>query len=93
MRIKILEMLAHRKSVVSTSIGCEGIAAAHGRELLIADEPKNFAEAVLVVLRDSALRLALGREARQLVEKKYAWPQIGAALENIYSQCLAERRR
>lgn len=93
MRIKILEMLAHRKSVVSTSIGCEGIAAAHGRELLIADEPKNFAEAVLAVLRDSALRLALGREARQLVEKKYAWPQISAALENIYSQCLAERRR
>jgi len=93
MRIKILEMLAHRKSVVSTSVGCEGIAATHGRELLIADGPKKFAEAVLAVLRDPTLRLALGREARRLVEMKYDWPQIGAAFENVYSQCIAERRR
>lgn len=93
MRIKILEMLAHCKSVVSTSVGCEGIAAAHGRELLIADDPKNFAEAVLAVLRNQAFRLTLGHRARQLVEMKYAWPQIGTAFENVYAQCLAERRR
>ncbi|MCG3118710.1 MAG: hypothetical protein ALAOOOJD_00964 [bacterium] len=88
MRIKILEMLAHRKCVVSTSVGCEGIEAANGRELLIADDPTNFAKALLAVLRDPALRLTLGRQARQLVEMKYAWPQIGAAFESVYSQCI-----
>ena len=93
MRIKILEMLAHGKGVVSTSIGCEGIAAANGQELLVADDAKNFAEAVLAILRNQTLRLHLGRKARQLVEMKYLWPQIGTAFEGVYSQCIAERRR
>lgn len=91
MRIKILEMFAHRKAVVSTSVGSEGIETANGRELMIADDPQNFAQAVLAVLRDSALRRALGDNARALVEQKYAWPQIGAAFENIYTKCMARR--
>lgn len=92
MRIKILEMFAHRKAVVSTSVGCEGLAAANGQDLLIADDPQNFAEAILAVLRQPTFRRSLGAHARTLVEKKYAWPQIGAAFENIYAQCVAARR-
>lgn len=92
MRIKILEMFAHRKAVVSTSVGCEGLAAANEQDLLIADDPQNFAEAILAVLRQPTFRRSLGAHARTLVEKKYVWPQIGAAFENIYAQCVAARR-
>ncbi len=37
MRIKILSALAMGKSIVSTSIGCEGIDVTPGRETLVAD--------------------------------------------------------
>ncbi len=93
MRIKILEMFAHRKCVVSTAVGCEGIEVENGRELLIADEAPGFARSLIRILRDQALRASLGNNARKLAEVKYAWPQIGAAFENVYLQCLDERKK
>jgi glycosyltransferase involved in cell wall biosynthesis len=84
MRIKILEMFAQRKCVVSTSVGCEGIAAAHERELLIADGAEEFARSLVRALRDHELRAALGNNARCLVEREYDWPRIGAAFEKVY---------
>ncbi|MCI0697896.1 glycosyltransferase family 4 protein [candidate division KSB1 bacterium] len=88
MRIKILEMFSHRKSVVSTSVGCEGIAAAHGQDLLVADEASEFARSVVRALRDKELRLSLGNNARRLVERKYDWKQIGAAFEKVYHEII-----
>jgi len=88
MRIKILEMFAHRKCVVSTSVGCEGIAAAHGRELLIADEAPEFARSIVRALRDRELRLFLGNNARRLVAREYDWHQIGAAFEKVYHEII-----
>ncbi len=91
MRIKILEMLAHRKCVVSTSVGCEGIEVKNGRELLIADEAAAFAFSIISVLRNHNLRVSLGNNARKLIEAKYAWFPIGAAFEKVYLQCLEKR--
>jgi glycosyltransferase involved in cell wall biosynthesis len=88
MRIKILEMFAHRKCVVSTSVGCEGIAAAHERELLIADEAPEFARSLVRALRDQELRRSLGNNARKLVEREYDWQQIGAAFEKVYHEII-----
>jgi glycosyltransferase involved in cell wall biosynthesis len=92
-RIKILEMFAHGKCVVSTSVGCEGIEVENGRELLIADEPVEFASSIVSVLRNQDLRMSIGNNARRLVERKYAWRQIGAAFEKAYIQCLNERNK
>jgi glycosyltransferase involved in cell wall biosynthesis len=88
MRIKILEMFAHRKCVISTSVGCEGIAAANGRELLVADEAPEFARSLIRALRDRELRLFLGNNARRLVEREYDWRQIGAAFEKVYHEII-----
>jgi glycosyltransferase involved in cell wall biosynthesis len=88
MRIKILEMFAHRKCVVSTSVGCEGIAAAHERELLVADEAPEFARSIVRALRDQDLRTFLGNNARKLVEREYDWHQIGAAFEKVYHEII-----
>jgi len=38
-RLKILEALALRKAVVSTTVGAEGLAVTHGKDILLADTP------------------------------------------------------
>ena len=83
-RLKILEAFAMGKAVVSTSKGAEGIEAEHGRHLLIADEPEEFATAVYRLLSDPELRERLGREARRLVETKYSWDAIGRTVQSVY---------
>ncbi len=44
-RIKILEAFAHDRPVVSTSVGAEGLAVRHEREILLADTPEDFVAA------------------------------------------------
>ena len=60
-RIKILEAFAHRKAVVSTRIGAEGLNVRHGEELHIADTAEEFAACCARLLRDSERRDRLGR--------------------------------
>ena len=75
-RLKILESLALGTPVVSTSKGAEGLDLVPGRDILIADEPADFADAVLRVLRDANLRETLSRNGRRAVTR-YDWQVIG----------------
>ncbi len=84
-RLKILDAWAMGKAVVSTSVGCEGLAAEDGRNILIRDDPASFAQAVCAVLRDAPLRLRLGVEGRRTVERRYSWERIGESLLSVYS--------
>ena len=43
------------KPMVSTTVGCEGIDVHSGEHLLVADTPDDFADAVVLLLRDRAL--------------------------------------
>lgn len=79
-RLKILEAFALGTPVVTTTIGVEGICASNGEHLLISDEPREFAESVLELVRDCEKSQRLSRNARYLVEKKYDWKEIGYAL-------------
>lgn len=79
-RLKILEALAMQRAVVSTSIGCEGLAVEPGKHLLVADQPAAFAEAVITLLQRAELRKTLGEAGRALVETTYGWDRCGADL-------------
>ena len=83
-RLKILSSWAMGKPVVSTSVGCEGLAAVDGENILIRDEPAAFAEAVARVLDDSALGRRLGERARETAERLYGWNVIGAQMNDTY---------
>lgn len=83
-RIKILDAWAMGKAVVSTSIGCEGLDARDGENILIADTPAEFAEKVHHVLCEPELRSRLGDQARRTVEQSYSWNAIGAAMNAAY---------
>jgi glycosyltransferase involved in cell wall biosynthesis len=92
-RLKILEAQASGRAVVSTSLGCEGLAVTSGQDILVADEPAAFADAVVRCLRDPALRARLGAAGRALVEQRYRWEAIGADLGDFYRELLAQRGR
>ncbi|TMC21098.1 MAG: glycosyltransferase [Chloroflexi bacterium] len=86
-RLKILEALAMRKAVVSTSRGCEGLSMIPGKHLIVADQAQTFAQAVVDLMQDRERRKALGNAGRSLVEAEYSWERCGdevvRALEKI----------
>jgi len=83
-RLKILNAWAMGKAVVSTSVGCEGLAAIDGDNISIRNDPKDFADAVLAVLEDGTLRRRLGERGRVTVERSYSWEVIGRAMVDTY---------
>jgi glycosyltransferase involved in cell wall biosynthesis len=86
-RFKILEAFASRTPVVSTTLGAEGLDVEHGRHLLLADEPAEFASAVLALLDNSAAGQRLVGPAFELVQREYdlssAERQITAVLRRL----------
>ncbi len=91
-RLKVLDAMATGKAMVSTSIGCEGIDVTPGEHLLVADTDDAFAEATIMLLNEPARRLALGRAARALVERRYAWPAVGQLLLEAYRVAAINRQ-
>lgn len=79
-RLKILEAAAMAKPIVSTRLGAEGLDFVPGEEILIADEPKEFARAVAKLLKDGRLRESMGRAARRRVESRYSIENLRSAL-------------
>lgn len=88
-RLKILDAWAMGKAVVSTSVGCEGLDAENGENILVRDDPAAFADAVVEVLEDEALRRRVGRRARATAEERYSWESIGRKLLDAYEELLA----
>lgn len=75
-RLKILEALAMGRAVVSTSIGAEGLDVEHDRHLVLADDPRAFADSVSRLLDDPERCRALAAEGRRLVERRYGWDAL-----------------
>lgn len=85
-RLKILDAFAAGKTVVSTSIGCEGIACEDGSNIRIADSKDTFAKTVVDLFENNSARQTLEVNARQLVERAYSWQIIGSRLRSLYRE-------
>jgi glycosyltransferase involved in cell wall biosynthesis len=71
-RFKILEAGACKVPLVSTTLGAEGIPVVDGEHILIADEPKSFADAIIRLLEDKSLANKLAKNCHELVKEKYS---------------------
>jgi glycosyltransferase involved in cell wall biosynthesis len=92
MRVKILEAWSWALPIVSTTVGAEGLAAIHGENMLLADEPQLFADAVIRVLQDARLAAALGAGGRSTAESSYDWTTVYRAWDGIYRRSRPELR-
>jgi len=75
--------------VVSTTVGAEGLDVQHGQDIVLSDQPEDFAESVTALLRDVEARGRLGRAAAQLAAK-YGWPVIGAKFKAILQNVIGK---
>lgn len=81
---KVLEAMACGTPVVATHQATAALAVVSGRELLIADTPETFAEALLKLLADPMLRAQIGAAGRRYVETHHSWDAAASALEQLY---------
>jgi polysaccharide biosynthesis protein PslH len=80
-RLKVLEAMAKRVAIVSTSKGAEGIEYTDGKNICIADDERSFAENTLNLLHNRTLSLSLANEGFALVKQLYDWEVVGRGLK------------
>jgi sugar transferase (PEP-CTERM/EpsH1 system associated) len=83
-RLKVLEAMAMRVPIVSTSTGIEGIDCIYGKHVLVAEDAKDFASKLLELLDNPDLGAQLATAGRSLVEQHYGWDAIGERLDDFY---------
>jgi glycosyltransferase involved in cell wall biosynthesis len=89
--LKIIEAMALGVPVVATSKGSEGLNAANGEDLLIADDPEAFAVCVLGLLENSGLGEQLGVNGRRFVEDHFSWSATLPKLLQIVETAAKQR--
>jgi glycosyltransferase involved in cell wall biosynthesis len=92
-RVKVIEAFAHRVPVVSTQVGSEGLEVSNGVHLLVADEPRDFAAACALLLRDDVLRERLTEEAYRLYSSEYRWSELRPIVAQLAKRVAAEGPR
>ncbi|HEX8501623.1 MAG TPA: glycosyltransferase [Pyrinomonadaceae bacterium] len=88
-RLKIYEAMAMEMPVVSTTVGAEGLPLRDGRDVLIADTPRAFADAVVRVLGDEALARGLGRQAAATVRENFGWERVADQFAALCERAVA----
>jgi glycosyltransferase involved in cell wall biosynthesis len=84
-RLKIYEAMAAGKAVVSTTVGAEGLDVHPGRDIVLADAPSSFAQAIVKLFRDRSLRQRYEVAAAALASQ-YDWPSVGERFETVLQQ-------
>jgi len=72
-RIKVFEGMAAGLALVSTSIGTEGLPVVDGENVLLADEPAAFADAVVSLIQNPARRQRIAATALTWVRENFSW--------------------
>ncbi len=88
---KVLEAMSAGAPVVTTSIGNRGVGAEHGRQLLVADTARDFAEAIRVLIDNPGRRAELAGVARAYVESQFRWEEHASKLTELYEMRGAEQ--
>jgi hypothetical protein len=83
-RMRILEAWARGLPVVATPAAARGLAVADGRELLVAESPERFAEAIARIHHDHALRDALVAGGREHLQRHHDGARQTRALLDVY---------
>lgn len=75
-RFKILEAGACKVPIVSTTLGAEGLLVTHEKDLLLADDPLQFASSIIRLLDDRNFALEIAQNLHNLVKERYSLPSL-----------------
>lgn len=85
---KILESMASGTPVITTALGNEGIEAKNGEEIIICENPEDFANETLKILKDDYLYEKISRNGRKFIEENFDWKNIAEKLEMVYQKAV-----
>lgn len=85
-KLKVLEAFSHFCPLVSTSKGCEGLRVRDGRDVLIRDDPTEFAAACQLLMENPTIGDTLAKNAHNLLEKNYSQDILNDMLYRILSE-------
>jgi glycosyltransferase involved in cell wall biosynthesis len=83
---KVLESMACATPVVSTPRATAALSIRPGQDLISAESPQDFADAVLGLLENPGLRRQLGAAGRRYVEANHRWHMIVERLVDVYRE-------
>lgn len=87
-RVKIIEGMALGKTIISTTIGAEGIPYTHLKNILIADTKEDFAEQIKRCTDSPDFCHYLGAQARKLAENHFDYTKNAEKMIHFYQQFL-----
>lgn len=88
MRVKIIEGMAAAKCIISTSVGAEGIEYTNGKDIVIADTPEQWVEAILHYLQNEKARKDIEKNAHFLANSQYENKSITKRYIDFYKSLL-----
>ena len=89
-RIKIIEGMALGKTVISTTIGADGINYRNNEDILIADTSNEFITAIIKCVNDKAFCNNIGRRAMKLIKDQHNNNSIIHELVSFYNKIISE---
>ena len=92
-RLKIYEAMAMEKAIVSTTIGAEGLPVTEGEEIVLADTPESFADAVVRLLQQDSLASNIGKRAAARVRAEFGWDKVAESFATICERAIASTKR
>jgi glycosyltransferase involved in cell wall biosynthesis len=87
-RVKVAEGLARSCPMVATRLGAFGYDLVPGEEILLSDNPDQFAQACLSILRNPEFGEALARRGLAKYESRWTWDAIAPRVEAAVDQAL-----
>ena len=87
-RIKIIEGMATGKTIISTTVGAEGINCTHGKDILIADTPEDFINCISDCVENKSFSETIGRKAREMILSEYNSDLIISKLTGFYQKIM-----
>ncbi|MDH5691813.1 MAG: glycosyltransferase family 4 protein [Gammaproteobacteria bacterium] len=85
-RFKILEAGACYIPIVSTTLGAEGIPVQNGKDIVLADNAREFSEGIIKLLKDKDGAITMARNCFNLVNKKFSINQLKREAEKILKE-------
>jgi len=75
--VKVLEAMAMRRAVVSTTSGCAGLGLIHAHSVWVGDKPEAFAAGIATLVGDPERRAQIAEAAYLHARRNFDWSAIG----------------
>ncbi len=85
-RVKIIEAMSVGKTVITTTVGAQGIDYTDGENLLIANTPQEFAQQIKHCLDDDDFCHRVGAAAERLIAEQYNEGRLADKLLKFYNE-------